>query len=46
MSKRKDLSSGVPELDRVLEGIWAGDNIVLQADSLADFVLFAHRYCE
>lgn len=46
MSKRKDLSSGIPDLDRVLEGIWAGDNIVLQADSLDDFVLFAHRYCE
>ncbi len=45
MAKRKDLSSGTPELDRVLDGVWAGDNIVLQADSLDDFLPFAHRYC-
>ena len=45
MEKRKDLSCGIPELDQVLEGIWAGDNIVFQADTLADFVPFAHRYC-
>ncbi|MFU8891465.1 MAG: PEP/pyruvate-binding domain-containing protein [Anaerosomatales bacterium] len=45
MEKRKDLSSGVPELDRVLEGIWAGDNIVLQTDRLEDFLPFAQRYC-
>ena len=45
MVKRKDLSSGIPELDSVLEGIWAGDNIVLQTDTLEDFLPFAHRYC-
>ncbi len=46
MTKRKDLSSGIPALDRVLEGVWAGDNIVLQVDDIADFQPFAHRYCE
>ncbi|HHJ99252.1 MAG TPA: pyruvate, phosphate dikinase [Actinobacteria bacterium] len=46
MTKRKDLSSGIPALDRVLEGVWAGDNIVLQVDDIADFLPFAHRYCE
>ncbi|MHB1476747.1 MAG: PEP/pyruvate-binding domain-containing protein [Coriobacteriia bacterium] len=46
MAKRKDLSSGIPALDRVLEGVWAGDNIVLQVDDMADFLPFAHRYCE
>lgn len=45
MEKRKDLSSGIPELDSVLEGIWAGDNIVLQTDRLDDFLPFAQRYC-
>ena len=46
MAKRKDLSSGIPALDSVLEGIWAGDNIVLQTDHIDDFQLFATRYCE
>ncbi|MDY0340480.1 MAG: PEP/pyruvate-binding domain-containing protein [Coriobacteriia bacterium] len=46
MVKRKDLSSGIPALDQVLEGVWAGDNIVLQVDDIADFLPFAHRYCE
>jgi len=46
MVKRTDLSSGIPALDRVLEGVWAGDNIVLQVSDIADFLPFAHRYCE
>lgn len=46
MTKRTDLSSGIPSLDRVLGGVWAGDNIVLQVDDLAEFLPFAHRYCE
>ena len=46
MAKRKDLSSGIPALDSVLEGVWAGDNIVLQVDDIADFLPFAQRYCE
>lgn len=45
MSKRRDLSIGIGALDRVLEGIWSGDNIVLQTDHMDDFVPFAHRYC-
>lgn len=46
MAKRTDLSSGIPALDSVLEGVWAGDNIVLQVDSAADFLPFVRRYCE
>ena len=46
MGRRTDLSSGIPALDRVLEGIWAGDNIVLQVSDIAHFLPFAHRYCE
>ncbi len=46
MAKRTDLSSGIPALDRVLEGVWAGDNIVLQVSDIGDFLPFAHRYCE
>ena len=45
MEKRKDLSCGIPALDAVLEGVWAGDNIVLQVDQLDDFRAFADRYC-
>ncbi|PKQ29639.1 MAG: pyruvate, phosphate dikinase [Actinobacteria bacterium HGW-Actinobacteria-10] len=45
MDKRKDLSCGIPALDRVLDGIWAGDNIVLQIDLIEDFAIFADRYC-
>ena len=45
MGKRRDLSIGIAALDRVLEGVWSGDNIVLQTDEIADFVPFAHRYC-
>lgn len=45
MDKRTDLSSGIPALDKVLEGVWAGDNIVVQADRMEDFLRLAHRYC-
>lgn len=45
MDKRKDLSCGIPGLDAALGGIWAGDNIVLQVDSIEDFVPFAHEFC-
>ncbi len=46
MDRRTDLSSGIPALDRVLEGVWAGDNIVLQVSDIADFIPFARRYCQ
>jgi len=45
MEKLKDLSSGIPALDAVLEGIWAGDNIVVQVEHMDDVALFADRYC-
>ncbi|MBN1193421.1 MAG: PEP/pyruvate-binding domain-containing protein [Coriobacteriia bacterium] len=46
MAKRTDLSCGIPALDRVLGGVWSGDNIVLQVDDLQDFTPFVERYCE
>ena len=39
------LSSGISSLDEILQGIWAGDNIVLQVDDIEDFIPFVHRYC-
>lgn len=45
VNKRKDLSCGIPGLDAALGGIWAGDNVVLQVDSIDDFVPFAHAFC-
>lgn len=39
------LSTGIPSLDATIQGVLAGDNIVLQTDSLGDFIPFVHRYC-
>ena len=39
MSEKKAvLSSGIPPLDDILQGTWAGDNIVFQVDELDDFL--------
>ena len=43
--KKAVLSSGIPSLDETLQGVWAGDNIVFQVDTLDDFLPFAHQYC-
>lgn len=45
MEKQRGWSCGIPALDTVLETIWAGDNVVLEVDSLSDFTPFAERYC-
>ncbi|PIE32454.1 pyruvate, phosphate dikinase [candidate division KSB3 bacterium] len=46
MSEKKAvLSSGIPPLDDILRGIWAGDNVVFQVDELEVFLPFAHQYC-
>ena len=46
MEKQKvGFSCGIPSLDETLQGVWAGDNIVLQVDDIQDFIPFVHRYC-
>jgi hypothetical protein len=39
-------STGLPALDRVLEGLIAGDNVVWQVGSVDDYLPFARPYCE
>jgi hypothetical protein len=38
-------STGLPHLDRVLEGLLAGDNVVWQVGSIQDYVAFVRPYC-
>ncbi|MFC1584863.1 PEP/pyruvate-binding domain-containing protein [Fibrobacterota bacterium] len=40
------LTSGLPDLDRMLKGIMAGDNIVWQVDAITDYIPFARPFCE
>ncbi|MEW6355174.1 MAG: PEP/pyruvate-binding domain-containing protein [Planctomycetota bacterium] len=40
------LSTGLPGLDRVFQGLRPGDNIVWQVDSISDYVPFVKPYCE
>jgi hypothetical protein len=42
---RPYLSTGLPGLDRVLQGLRSGDNIVWQVDSIEDYVPFVQPYC-
>jgi pyruvate, water dikinase len=39
-------STGLPALDRVLEGLIAGDNVVWQVGSIEDYLPFVRPYCE
>ncbi len=39
-------STGLPGLDRVLEGLIDGDNVVWQVGSIEDYIPFARPYCE
>lgn len=39
-------STGLPALDRVLEGLLAGDNVVWQVGSVEDYVPFVRPFCE
>ncbi|MBN2531387.1 MAG: hypothetical protein JXB88_00775 [Spirochaetales bacterium] len=38
-------SSGLELLDKVLNGVLAGDNVVWQVDNIDDFTQFVHPYC-
>ena len=40
------LSTGLPALDRVLQGLIAGDNVVWQVGSIEDYLPFVRPYCE
>lgn len=44
--ENKKMSSGLPGLDRILGGVLAGDNIVLQVDSIDDYRPFVQPFCE
>ncbi|MBN1524139.1 MAG: PEP/pyruvate-binding domain-containing protein [Spirochaetales bacterium] len=39
------MSTGLPELDKVFQGVRPGDNIVFQIDSVDDYVPFVHPFC-
>jgi hypothetical protein len=39
-------STGLPGLDRVVQGLLPGDNIVWQVDSVEDYLPFVAPYCE
>ncbi|QEE16177.2 PEP/pyruvate-binding domain-containing protein [Promethearchaeum syntrophicum] len=39
-----DFSSGMKNLDSVLQGILPGDNVVLQVDELEDYIPFVHKF--
>lgn len=41
---RQAHSTGIPELDRVVQEIRAGDNIVWQVDAITDYQIFVERY--
>jgi len=44
--ENKQMSSGLPGLDRALGGVLAGDNIVWLVDSIDDYLRFVRPYCE
>lgn len=39
------MSTGLNELDKVIQGIRPGDNIVWQVDSIQDYIRFVHPFC-
>lgn len=38
------MSTRLPEVDDVIQGVVPGDNIVWQMDSIEDYVLFVHPF--
>lgn len=42
----KEISSGIPALDRVVMGLRAGDNVVWQVDQLDNYLDFARPFAE
>ena len=45
-SAHRGLTTGLPELDRLLHGLMTGDNIVWQVNSIDDYALFVRHYFE
>ena len=39
------MSTGLSELDKILQGVWPGDNIVWQVDSVKDYIPFVQPFC-
>ncbi len=42
----KNFSTGLPDLDSILQGICPGDNVVFQVDAVGDYIPFVHPFCE
>jgi len=40
----KIISTGITELDNLLQGLFPGDNIVWQIDNLGDYAFFAEKF--
>ena len=40
------LSTGVAQLDEVIQGVKAGDNIVWKLDSIEDYIKYVHPFCK
>ncbi len=38
-------NTGLPGLDKILDHVWLGDNVVLQVDSIDDYVRFVTPFC-
>lgn len=43
--RRQTLSTGLPGLDRILQGLLPGDNVVWQVDSIEDYAPFVTPFC-
>jgi hypothetical protein len=41
----REMSTGLPELDGILDGVLPGDNIVFRVDSIEDYIPFVHPFC-
>ncbi|HNU36024.1 MAG TPA: hypothetical protein PKJ15_05450, partial [Methanomassiliicoccales archaeon] len=47
MAVQEEVSNtGLPGLDRILERVLLGDNVVLQVDSIDDYVRFVTPFCQ
>ncbi|MBN1215752.1 MAG: pyruvate phosphate dikinase [Candidatus Lokiarchaeota archaeon] len=46
MSNHNFFSTGIAGLDTILHGIFPGDNIVFQIDSIDQFIPFVHAFCK
>ena len=46
MIKEGVSNTGLPGLDRILNGVMLGDNVVLQVDTISDYVRFVTPFCQ